>query len=73
MMGGSLGLAILASFAAMKSQALTASGVGPDEALNGGYHLAFLMGAIAATIAAAVGAIFMRTRTAPAGAAAAMH
>jgi hypothetical protein len=73
MMGGSLGLAILASFAAMKSQALTAAGAGPAEALNGGYHLAFLMGAIGATLAAAVGAAFMRTRSAPAGAAPAVH
>jgi EmrB/QacA subfamily drug resistance transporter len=73
MMGGSLGLAILASFAAMKSQALTAAGAGPAEALTGGYHLAFMMGAIAATVAAAVGVTFMRTRTAPAQAAPAMH
>jgi MFS family permease len=68
MMGGSLGLAILASFAAMRTQALTEAGSGAAEALNGGYQLAFLMGAIAATLAAAIGATFMRTRTAPAGA-----
>jgi EmrB/QacA subfamily drug resistance transporter len=73
MMGGALGLAVLASFASMKTQSLTAAGANAAEALNGGYHLAFAMGAIAATLAAAVGATFMRTRTAPAGAAAAMH
>jgi EmrB/QacA subfamily drug resistance transporter len=73
MMGGALGLAILASFAAMKTQSLVDAGASPAEALNGGYHLAFLMGAIAATLAAAIGAVFMRTRTAPAGVAPAAH
>lgn len=73
MMGGSLGLAILASFAAMRSQGLLASGAGEPVALNGGYQLAFMIGAACATLAAAVGATFMRTRTTAGAPAPAMH
>jgi EmrB/QacA subfamily drug resistance transporter len=72
MMGGSLGLAILASFAAMRTQALTEGGVQAMAAINGGYQLAFMLGAAFALAAAVVGAVFMRTRSAPA-AAPAMH
>jgi hypothetical protein len=72
MMGGSLGLAILASFAAMRTQTLADQGAA--AALNGGYQLAFLLGAGSATLAALLGAIFMRTRsTATASAAPAAH
>jgi EmrB/QacA subfamily drug resistance transporter len=67
MMGGALGLAILASFAAMRTQGLLESGASDAGALNGGYQLAFIIGAACATLAAAIGAIFMRTRTAAAG------
>jgi predicted MFS family arabinose efflux permease len=72
MMGGSLGLAILASFAAMRTQTLTEGGVQAMAAINGGYQLAFMLGAAFALAAAVVGAVFMRTRSAPA-AAPAMH
>jgi len=64
MMGGALGLAVLASIAASRSDSLTASGDGKLAALVGGYHLAFIVGAIFAVAAAAVGATFFRTRTA---------
>ncbi len=64
MMGGALGLAVLASIAASRSDSLTASGDGKLAALVGGYHLAFLVGAIFAASATAVGAAFFRTRTA---------
>jgi MFS family permease len=64
MMGGSLGLAMLASFAAMRSQGLLASGLSEAGALNGGYRLAFAIGAACAIAAAAIGATFMRTRRA---------
>src|SRR5205085_4181992 len=43
MMGGALGLAVLASIAASRTQSLAASGQGATAALNGGYHLAFLV------------------------------
>jgi EmrB/QacA subfamily drug resistance transporter len=54
MMGGALGLAILASVAASRTESLTTSGHGPLAALNGGYHVAFLIGAGFAVVAAAV-------------------
>jgi len=62
MMGGALGLAVLASLAASRTNSLSASGDGHLAALNGGYHAAFLVGAIFAVSAATVGATFLRTR-----------
>ena len=62
MMGGALGLAILVSLAASRTDTLRASGEGPLAALNGGYHLAFLAGALFAALSAAIGAVFLRTR-----------
>jgi len=62
MMGGALGLAILVSLAASRTDSLTASGQGPLAALNGGYHLAFLVGAFFAAAAGVVGAVLLRTR-----------
>jgi MFS family permease len=64
MMGGALGLAILASLAASRTDSLLASGDGALASLNGGYHLAFLVGAAFAVAAAAVGGVFLRTKTA---------
>ena len=60
MMGGALGLAILASVAASRTDSLRASGHGPLDALTGGYHLAFLVGAIFAIAAATIGATLLR-------------
>src|SRR5262245_11577311 len=60
MMGGALGLAILASAAASRTDTLRASGDGPLVALNGGYHLAFMIGAAFAVIAGVVAAVFIR-------------
>jgi EmrB/QacA subfamily drug resistance transporter len=65
MMGGALGLAVLASVAASRTETLSASGDGPLVALTGGYHAAFLLGALFAAAAAAIGAAFLRTRAAP--------
>jgi EmrB/QacA subfamily drug resistance transporter len=62
MMGGALGLAVLASVAASRTENLEAAGDGRLEALTGGYHAAFLLGALFAALAAAVGAVFLRTR-----------
>ncbi len=62
MMGGALGLAVLASIAASRTSSLTASGHGHLAALVGGYHAAFLVGAIFAFSAAVIGATFLRTR-----------
>jgi EmrB/QacA subfamily drug resistance transporter len=62
MMGGALGLAVLASLAASRTDSLAASGAGELEALTGGYHAAFLVGAIFAAGAAAVGVGLLRPR-----------
>jgi EmrB/QacA subfamily drug resistance transporter len=66
MMGGALGLAILASLAASRTNSLRASGDGALAALNGGYHVAFLVGAAFAVAAAAVGAAFLPAHAATA-------
>jgi EmrB/QacA subfamily drug resistance transporter len=62
MMGGALGLAVLASLAARRTDSLTAQGQSAIAALNGGYHLAFLVGAAFAVFAAALAAALLRTR-----------
>ena len=73
MMGGALGLAILASVAAARTDSVRAAGASLEAALNGGYHLAFLCGALAAALAATIGGAFMRTRGGPAAAPPAVH
>ena len=65
MMGGALGLAVLASIAASRSDSLAAGGADKLTALVGGYHLAFVVGAIFAASAAVVGALLFRESTAP--------
>jgi EmrB/QacA subfamily drug resistance transporter len=66
MMGGSLGLAVLASLAAGQTDAALTQGATEIAALNAGYRLAFAVGAICAAVAGIVGGAFMRTRSAPA-------
>jgi MFS family permease len=60
MMGGALGLAVLASLAASRTDTLLASGETQASALTGGYHVAFLVGAIFAAAAAAIGGLLLR-------------
>jgi len=60
MMGGALGLAVLASLAASRTDTLLASGEGAVEALNGGYRVAFLAGALFAALAATIGGALLR-------------
>jgi EmrB/QacA subfamily drug resistance transporter len=62
MMGGALGLAVLASLAASRTDALLADGQSHPAALTGGYHVAFLVGAIFAAAAAALGVLLLRDR-----------
>jgi EmrB/QacA subfamily drug resistance transporter len=62
MMGGALGLAVLASLAASRTDSLRADGHGPLAALVGGYHVAFLVGAVFAAGGAALGTGILRTR-----------
>jgi EmrB/QacA subfamily drug resistance transporter len=60
MMGGALGLAVLASLAAARSGHLRSAGGEVIGALNGGYHAAFLAGALFAIVAAALAATLLR-------------
>jgi EmrB/QacA subfamily drug resistance transporter len=60
MMGGALGLAILASLAASRTDSLEASGESTLAALNGGYHAAFVVGAIFVVASAVVGGALLR-------------
>lgn len=66
MMGGALGLAILASLADQRTNSLLAGGDGPLAALVGGYHVAFFAGAVFAGTAAAAGALLLRAGPSPA-------
>jgi EmrB/QacA subfamily drug resistance transporter len=63
MMGGALGLAILASFAAAQTTRVLASGATMQAALTSGYHVAFMLGAVAAAAAAVLAAAFLRPKT----------
>jgi EmrB/QacA subfamily drug resistance transporter len=44
--GGAIGLAVLATLSAERSDQLRAAGDSVAEALNGGYHLAYIVGAV---------------------------
>ncbi len=65
MMGGALGLAILASLAALRTETLAAEGGDPLTALTGGYHAAFVVGALFAAGAAVLSALLLREGAAP--------
>jgi MFS family permease len=58
MMGGALGLAMLASIAAARTESL--SFLGTAAALTGGYHIAFAIGAAFAGLAALLAAALLR-------------
>jgi EmrB/QacA subfamily drug resistance transporter len=66
MMGGALGLAILAALADSRTANLEDSGHGHLSALNSGYHIAFLVGALFAIAAAVVGGALLRPAMPPA-------
>jgi MFS family permease len=59
MMGGALGLALLASLAAARTERLDAT-VDELAALNSGYHVAFLGGTLLVAAATALGAALLR-------------
>ena len=59
MMGGALGLAVLASLAASRTSGLLESGESAKQALVGGYQLAFLVGAVFAATAAGLAAALL--------------
>ena len=60
MMGGALGLAVLASLAASRTSSLRADGESALVALNGGYHVAFAVGALFTLAAGVVAAVVLR-------------
>jgi len=60
MMGGSLGLAVLASMSAAHTGTLAAAGAAVPVALTGGYQLAFVFGAIFAGVAALLSAVLLK-------------
>jgi EmrB/QacA subfamily drug resistance transporter len=66
MMGGALGLAVLASVAASRTSHLESAGHSTASALTSGYHVAFVVGALFAVAAAAIGATLLRTHMTPA-------
>jgi EmrB/QacA subfamily drug resistance transporter len=61
MMGGALGLAVLASLASARAANLAQLGTSATAALGGGYQWAFAVGAGFAALAAALGWQFLRT------------
>lgn len=63
MMGGALGLAILASISVARSNHLLAAGATTSVSLLGGYHLAFLLGAASVGIAALIAGIALRVES----------
>jgi EmrB/QacA subfamily drug resistance transporter len=60
MMGGALGLAVLAASAAARTDSLLAAGRSELAALNGGFHVAFLLGALLVAGAAVLGGALLR-------------
>jgi EmrB/QacA subfamily drug resistance transporter len=69
MMGGALGLAVLASLAGARTEDRLAASAPPLEALTAGYHLAFVIGAVFAAAAGLLGALLIRAGLPQAGAA----
>jgi EmrB/QacA subfamily drug resistance transporter len=60
--GGAIGLAILATFATKRTEGLLSDGDPAAEALNSGYHLAYLIGAGLVLVAIAVAFTTLRAR-----------
>jgi EmrB/QacA subfamily drug resistance transporter len=66
MMGGALGLAVLASLAASRTDSGLASGDTAAAALNSGFHAAFLGGAAFAVVGAVLATVLLHPTAAPA-------
>jgi hypothetical protein len=60
--GGAIGLAILATFATNRTESLVADGEPAAEALNSGYHLAYLIGAGLVLVAIVIAFTTLRAR-----------
>ncbi len=70
--GGAIGLAVLATLATERTDGLLADGESAAAAVNSGYHLAYLIGAVLIAIAVVVAAVVVRSEapatSGPAGA-----
>jgi MFS family permease len=64
--GGALGLAVLATLATTRTGELGAAGEPLKAALNGGYHLAFMIGALLTAAAIVVGIVVLQSERAAA-------
>jgi hypothetical protein len=58
--GGAIGLAVLATLATERTAGLAADGESTASALNGGYHLAYLVGAALVLVAIVVAATVLK-------------
>jgi MFS family permease len=68
--GGAIGLAVLATLASERTGALQAAGEPAASALNAGFHLAYLIGAVLVAVAAVVAVSVLRSPNAGPAAAA---
>ena len=59
--GGAIGLAVLATLASERTDTLRASGHSVDAALNGGFHLAYLIGAALVGVALVIAVSVLRS------------
>jgi MFS family permease len=59
--GGAVGLAVLATLATSRTESLAADGESMAAALNGGYHLAYLVGAALTVVALVVAVVVLRS------------
>ena len=65
-LGGAIGLAVMNTFAASRTEHLRRPGTSEAAALNGGYHLAYGIGTALLVVAVVVAVTVLRTVTAPA-------
>src|SRR3984885_1883181 len=63
--GGAIGLAVLATLSTQRTQHLEAAGHATAEALNSGYHLAYLVGAGLAAISVLIAIFVLKPAPAP--------
>jgi EmrB/QacA subfamily drug resistance transporter len=63
--GGAIGLAVLATLAAERTETLENGGTGVDAALNSGFHLAYVVGAGMVAVALAIAIFVLRSEPAP--------
>jgi MFS family permease len=65
--GGALGLAVLATTATNETGNLRQAGHSAAEALNGGFHLAYMIGAALVAVAIVIAATVLRSEREPRG------